>query len=219
MSNRFAFLLPIMIVAIITLTIGLSLEPAAAKLIYTEGRLVENATVVFYGLAIIVALAVKRPYLGLRCHTAIVLAIMAGRELDMHKSFTTESMFKISYYMKPHDPVMIRVLAGCLVLILLGVLLSYARHLKGVLRNLWESRPHAITLAVVLVIVPVSKIFDSSPRMARKFLGIDFPDELRFWLFLSEESLEFLIPVLILLAVVQYNLNSPTAQPAIHTQA
>ncbi len=219
MSNRFAFLLPIMIVAITTLTIGLSLEPAAAKLIYQEGRLVENATVVIYGLAIVVALAVNRPNLGLRCHTALVLAIMAGRELDLHKSFTTESMFKISYYMKPHDPVMIRVLAGCLVLILLGVFLSYARHLKGVWRNLWEGRAHAITVAVVLVTVPVSKIFDSSPRMVHKFLGIDFPDELRFWLLLSEESLELLIPVLILLAVVQYNLSTATVRPAIHKQA
>lgn len=219
MLSRFAFLIPTVIVVITTLAIGLSLEHDAAKLIFSEGRLVENATVVVYALAIIVALAVKHPHLAMRCHTALILAIMAARELDMHKSFTTESMIKISYYSKPLDPVYIRVISACVVLTLLAFLLVYLKHLKGFFMDLWRGRAYAVTMAAVLVILPVSKTFDSSPRMAKKFLAIDFPEELRLWLFLSEESLEFLMPVLILLAVVQFSRTAIDSQPAIQAQA
>lgn len=209
LKRRTAFLWLLAAVGLSTLTAGLSLEPAKAKLVYSEGQLVENATVLLYGLALALLLGWSKGERELRLLIALVVSLCAFRELDLHKAYTSESLLKISYYIKGDDPILGRIVAGIVLIAILALLfrtLVYCRNLWAELR---AGRPYAFSALTAILMLPISKVFDSSPRMIHKHLGIALDKELRQGLLLTEESLELAVPLLIILSIAQFNIAPP----------
>lgn len=203
--RRFLFLGVLALVAVPTLVLGLVLDRESAHVLYSEDRLVENATVLAYGVAVVVLLAWSRASWSFRLHSALVVAILALRELDWHKAFTAESFMKITYYVRADDPLLVRLAAGLVLLAVVGILLGYLYRLSRSVAALRAGQPYAYSTLAAAVALPVSKAMDSGARMIHKHVGYDTPDSVRHWLHLYEETLELAIPLVMMLAVAQYN--------------
>ncbi len=187
------------------LLLGLSLERAAGQYFFSEGRPVEDANVVAYALVVLLLLIWSRAPRDFRLHSAVVITFLALRELDFHNAFTSDSFMKISYYSRGADPLWGRVLAGLIFLAVLAITLAYLIRLARLRGALAAGRPYALSSLAALVLLPLSKVMDSGAREIQRQTGYDTPEEIRYWVTLLEESTELAIPLIMLLAIVQYN--------------
>ena len=98
MLNRtWSLFFPLVLLAAVTLLLGFMLTAKEIKVLYSEDHLIESATVLGYGLALLLLIASSRLAWRLRLLGGVVLLLCAARELDAHKAFTAESCLKISY--------------------------------------------------------------------------------------------------------------------------
>lgn len=205
LRQRYLFLVPIAAVGLGTLGLALLLEQPALQRLYAEGQLIENATVAFYALAVILLLCWSKAGRRFRWLSAFAVLLCALRELDWHNAFTSESLLKLSYYVRDDDPIAVRILAGVVVLGILAVLLRYFTYARALKAAVGAGRPHGYSALAAILLLPLSKTFDSSPRMIQKHLDIDLAAGLRHVIHLTEESLELAIPLLIALSIAQFN--------------
>lgn len=206
LKKRSAFLLLLAAIGALTVLTGLTLEKAEIRLLYSEGQLIENATVLLYGAALALLLGWSNGERELRLLIALVVSLCAFRELDLHKAYTSESLFKISYYIRGDDPIMGRVVAGIIVVAILALLFRTLIYCRNLFKELWAGRPFAYSALTAILLLPFSKALDSGPRMIHKHFDIDLPADVRLWLQVAEETLEFAIPLLIVLSVAQFNI-------------
>ena len=80
------------------------------------------------------------------------------------------------------------------------------------LMRLWRARdaikagiPHALTTLVAVALLPLSKAVDSSVGQIKKILGLTVAQEFQDWMRVAEETIELAVPVLMLLAISQFN--------------
>ncbi len=205
LKKRSAFLLLLAMIGAATVLTGLSLEQARTRVLYSEGQLIENATVLLYGAALALLLGWSNGERELRLMVALVVSLCAFRELDLHKAYTSESLFKISYYIRGDDPIMGRVVAGIILVAILALLVRTLIYCRNLFKELWAGRPFAYSALTSILLLPFSKAFDSGPRMIHKHFGIDLPAEVRLGLLVTEETLELAVPLLIILSIAQYN--------------
>lgn len=205
LKKRSAFLLLLAATGAVTVLTVLSLEPVKTRLLYSEGQLIENATVLFYGAALALLLGWSNGERELRLLISLVVSLCAFRELDLHKAYTSESLFKISYYVRGDDPIMGRIVAGIILVAILALLFRTLIYCRNLFKELWAGRPFAFSALTAILLLPLSKAFDSSPRMIHKHLGMDLSADVRLGLLVTEETLEFAIPLLIILSVAQFN--------------
>lgn len=202
---RFAFLLPLGLVWAAALGAAAMLRPAAADKLFSEGQLVENANVVAYVAVLFYFLLRSRASWALRWHGALVMAFLAMRELDFHNRFTAESFMKISYYGRDADPLWGRILAGVIFLSVLVLCLGFLLKLYRRRAALQAGAAHAISCLAAVVLLPLTKVVDSAPREIERQFGYDLSTAARLWLKVLEESSELAVPVIILLAIWQFN--------------
>lgn len=204
MLNRtWSLFFPLALLGAVTLLLGFMLTVKEIKVLYSEDNLIESATVLGYGLALLILLATTRVAWRFRLLGAVVLLLCAARELDAHKAFTAESFLKISYYLRNDDPLWQRVLAGLALLAIALVLIRLLADLPRLLEALGDGRPAAFSLLAAILVLPLAKLLDSGPRMVHKFHGYDLPAEPRLWFLMAEETLEFAAPLLFILALAQ----------------
>jgi hypothetical protein len=185
--------------------IGAGWEFDRAREFFREGEIVENLTVAAYVAAIALLMLWSRAAWPLRLHTALIMAFFAMREMDLHKAFTSDSFMKLSYYARGEDPLVGRILAGLVLLAMLAVLIRYLWYGRPLLSALLAKRPFADSALLAVVLVPGSKVLDSVLGLMAKHLGHQPTDNERLWLGLFEETLELAIPLMVILAVVQFN--------------
>jgi len=207
LQKRSAFLLLLVAVGAVTVLTALSIEPARIKVLYSEGQLIENTTVLLYGAALALLLGWSAGERELRLLIALVVSLCAFRELDLHKAYTSESLFKISYYIRGDDPIMGRIVAGIIFIAILALLFRTLIYCRNLLKGIGAGQPFAYSALTAILLLPISKVFDSSPRMIHKHLGFDLPADVRLGLLVTEETLEFTVPLLIILSVAQYNVG------------
>jgi hypothetical protein len=182
----------------------------------SEGGHVENLTVAGYGIAAAAAWVLRdrrwRP--GLAMALVVVLLAFGARELDWHRSWTGVSVLKLSFYFGSHSiasKLMSAMLVGIVAVAMAYVALWGAGPLRNALR---QRRPVAITVATFLVVMVVSKLIDRSLNLFLEIAGRQFDLSERARQLALEESLELLLPVFVVVALLQHARRPPVTSVA-----
>ncbi len=205
LRRQFGFLWLLGTLGLATACLVLIVDRETAWALFQESGPYENATVVVYGLAMIAMLAWVKGGLPFRLHSALVLGVLAARELDLHKAFTSESTLRLSYYTSDLDPLDTRIAAAIVVGAAHLLLIAMVIHGKRLWIALRAGRADAYSVAVAVVLLPLSKALDKAPGFIQETLGYQLT-EAQFRPFrMVEETVELAIPLLVVLAVAQFN--------------
>lgn len=170
-----------------------------------ENGMVEILSAAGY-VTVIVALCREAGGAFVRRHAYFLLIPLAMllRELDFHTRFTTINMTKSSFYVSAEVPLVEKLLAVLVlvVLIWLGVAMV-RRHAKGFLADLRAGRAYAVSLALAGFLTVASKLVDCLARKLGGF-GIVLSEHGQYAGDIFEEVMELGIPLFFLIAVFAY---------------
>lgn len=129
---------------------------------------------------------------------AYVLQVYVMREADFHRTFTTSNVTKESYYTDPGNPLLVKLLAGSiLVCCLLGVFYLAIRYARPCINALIQRAPWFIAVGLWFSLLFLSQIYDKSV----------FKDSPDLRIKNIEEMLEFSASLFAFLAAAQYSLG------------
>lgn len=183
------------------------LVPAADMLAFVaEGGVVETLTLVAYVIAIFgVVFYGKAARVSTRSALVVILAYMLMRELDLHKSVSTESILKSKFWLGSQIPVTDKLLAVMILLpIFCALLWLVLKKTSHFLRGLFDRQAWAISVFCFLAVLCISKSIDRSLNVLADMLHTRFPSWLVALQVSQEEFMELMLPVLVLVAVLQY---------------
>lgn len=191
------------------------LPPPVVRTLFWEGGPVERLTELLYVAGAIVAWSYRgslRGSLALRLALSVTMLAAAAREADLHKHWTGTSVLRVSWYYG-NAPALHRLVAALVV----GSVLVAAFHLlRRAWRGWWPAlrrgEAHAATVAVLFATLFCSKTLDRSRAVLAEQLGIVMTAATAALVRVLEETLELALPMLAMLAVVQY--LAPPATPA-----
>ena len=189
---------------LVTAILAIVLDSATADLLSREGHLIENLTVILYLGVIIYLFFVAAGNRKFRYHSAFVVLLFVLRELDMHRKLVSGSILNFSYYLQPEISLAERLAVGIVVLACAYVLIRYITYGKGLASGLHNRYGYALTIVAALLIMLITKLLDSAPRILRENFAITISSEVKMPMRVLEEILELGIPLLILLACLQY---------------
>jgi hypothetical protein len=183
----------------------LATTPAAMERLADESGFIESLTVVIYSIAITALMASFRRAPRLLIGSAFAVALLAARELDLHR-LTSESAMALNSYGPGGMPLREQIVAGALVLALAVPAAAFViSHARPFLAALTAGRPAAWTVATVILLLAYSASIDGLQRKASRFFGVTLPPaETQHFLGAFEEGMELMIPLLILLALAQF---------------
>lgn len=189
--------------------------PAATQTtLLAEGGFYESLSVVGYLLCILALVWTLRGAVLRVWYLPLVLAVMAGRELDLDKSLFTRGLFKARQYTGEGVPLGERLIAGLiLALIVTAILLMLWRHARPYLTALFRGRAWAGAVLLGIGFTVAYKLLDG---IARKLapLGIEVSADAERTAFVVEEIGELGIPVMFLVAILLWPGPAPaTAHP------
>jgi hypothetical protein len=169
---------------------------------FSEAGFFENLS--FYGwlVAPILIFLRVRP-IGYRAVAFALLSLaFAAREADWQKKFTTEGAMKINYYQNASVPIMERLIAGIIVLILIAGLIYavYASIRFLFFEGGWKERS-GVWLFITGICLVLGKSFDRLPAELDNLFNISISSGLVTHLTALEEGLEALAPVVFLWSV------------------
>ena len=176
------------------------------SLFVQENGTVETLTLVAYVVAIIVVVCFgRRVVLPTRCAILMVLAYMFMGEMDLHKRISSESILKIRFWLGSQIPVADKLLA-VLVLFPLAWSIAYLilKHARIFIGELVRKRAWSVSVLTFFVVLAVSKSIDRMVSVLTDFSCMYFPDWVLVLRTSQDEFLEFLLPVLVLVAFLQY---------------
>ena len=171
-----------------------------------ENGTVENLTLVFYVIAILVVIFDRIPArFSTKLATIIMLSYMFMREADWHKSLSSESILKIKFWLGSHIPVSDKLLAiGVLIPVAWMIVYFVWNYTKSFWKALWEGEGYAISILMFLFTLVASKVLDRSLNMLTELYQMYFPEWLVALQTSQEEFLECLLPILIIVVIIQY---------------
>ena len=171
-----------------------------------ESGWIEVATAILYFVAVAALLASWRWDGRFMVHSAFIVSLLGARELEAHKAFTTDSVLGTRFYFRDHVELPEKLIAGAVMLVLLVIVLRYLRNWHRLRHGLVLRSPAAISAALAILLLPATKSLDAFGRVA---IGLGF--EINFDINvvgIVEESVELAIPVVILLAAIQFYIAS-----------
>lgn len=171
-----------------------------------EGHFVETLTLVFYAIAIVFVFCYKigTTKLSYRFALAFVLFAMMAREADLHKIFGM-SMLKIKFWLTNAAPLPSKLLAALIILsILIAIFYIILNNYKTWFQDLKSKQAYAISVLMFFIVLVVSKILDRSLNMINEITGWMAPRWMVAYQQPQEEYLECILPILIMIAVIQY---------------
>jgi hypothetical protein len=166
-----------------------------------EFGLIENAQIGLIAVLIIYLVLYMRPTDANMGWMMVVLAgLLLFREMDAHKLYAGESIWKLTFYTRFDAPVMVKILAGLFTLSAIGILITiFIRQARPFLTGLWQGRAVAWVTGSALGGIVLSKLADS---FHRTLSFIDLPADYDRWRVVYEESMELTAYVLLLMAVI-----------------
>lgn len=174
-----------------------------------EGGFIETLTLFFYAIAAVFALCYGRKTIRLtsRVAIAILMIAMLAREADLHKVFGM-SMLKIKFWLTTESTFTAKLAAILIILFLAFALYILIRNAgKQWLSDSKHGLAYAITLWLFLAVLVISKIIDRSVNMIDEMTNWMAPTWVVAIQLPQEEYLECLLPLLIIVAIIQYNHN------------
>lgn len=171
-----------------------------------ETGTVETLTLIAYIVVIVVMVCLgNQSTMPARCAIAIVLAYMFMREMDLHKSLSTQSILKSKFWLGNQIPVTDKWLAALVLLPLVWSMVYLVwKHARFFIGELVRKRAWAVSGLVFFMVLVVSLCIDRSVDVLSGFSSIHFSDRFLVLRTSQEEALEFMLPILILLAFLQY---------------
>lgn len=189
------------IAASIALALAFSIPMGEASLgLTSEGGLIENLTLALYAL-VLVAAVIMHPR-GYRAAglVGLMAVLMALREVDAHKAFTTYGVFKTRLYVSPDVPLSEKIFAALAVIALVVMMVQALRAAWGYLRH--RAPQAGVTLLVLCGFVVFLKEVDGLPRVLKKMDMALTPEVLAISKAV-EETGEMGLPLLLGLALYQ----------------
>lgn len=193
--------------------IGLAIPSHISPSFIEEGGPVEAGTIVLYVAAALAVALIRLPALSRldKLCVAIVLLAFAAREADLHVALFGISILKARFYSTLASPGQIAVALLLLVPIAASFAWLTVRHGRQFLRSPSRWPASITTLAVFIFALILAKSMDRLPSMLRAANVLEDVSERVLRVMAGvEEVMEFSLPVLVLLAVVQ-GLWSPRA--------
>ncbi len=163
---------------------------------------IEVSTAVIYFTAAFLLLTVRRHDPWFFAHSAFVVALMGSRELDLHKAFTSDSVLSTRFYFRDLAGLQEKLISGVVVTIFAAIVLYYLRYWPRLRDGLSRRSPAAISAALAIAFIPLTKFLDAFGRLMAGF-GFEVTFDINI-VGIVEESSEQAIPVVIALAVAQY---------------
>lgn len=199
--------IPLLIVAVYIVMVLLLPAEGLARAT-REGGPVEMPSALAYFAAVPMLLWLSRDDRSFFLSAALLMTLLGGRELEFHEAFTTDSVLKLSYYVRDHVPVMEKLASAAVLAVVAAVLLRFVlRNGRRLLRGVIERRAPAWSIAVAVALLPVTKlVLDTGPRVLRDDLSLALPANARMAFGAFEEMIELAIPLLFLWAIAQYAL-------------
>lgn len=190
---------------LISLIISFTVDEAARSSWVAESGPVETLTIGLHLLGASVLL-LSALFLGDRTFAwrwAFILGLFAAREADWHKKFTTEGIFRSSYYVRSEAPIMERVVVGLAMLLIAYVVLSFVFGNLGRLLGAIRSRTRWAMFGLVGILLLISgKSLDAMTWITRA-IGTDWRPQIAT-VNLFEEVTEMTGALLICVAVLCY---------------
>lgn len=177
--------------------------PEITEFLYSETSVYEVFSHWLWGVLAILSLISIMP-LRLRISVAAAALLMGARELDMHKSLFSMSFIKTKFYTSA-DITLNEKLIGVTILILILLLAGY---LLAQLLQRMKQRCLDAPLALMLIgfgMGLVSKVLDRFSSQMRELFNIFVTNETRLMIMALEESLEMIMPVFLIMALLIYN--------------
>ncbi|HXG49591.1 MAG TPA: hypothetical protein VNO52_18360 [Methylomirabilota bacterium] len=171
--------------------------------VYAEGGVIESVSIAAWvTLGALVALGRHRLSKSTSAAALVLCLAAAAREADWHKSFTTASILKLSYYADAANPLAERVLVGAAVVAVAcagAILLSRGIRLlrSGGLRD-----PSARVLLAALGLLVATKVLDRAPAIIEETWPTQLSVAARRHTQALEEGLEAAIPMVFMYLVV-----------------
>lgn len=197
---------------ILLVTLGLTLAPERAEVVFGEEWWFEDLSPVFWlGLGAVLLFA-KPIRLSRRIGMAVIAAALAAREEGWHKKFTTDSLFKSDYYQMAGVPLAEKMVAGAiavgLTITLIWLLVLGGREVLA--RGGWR-RPWGWLALFAVAISPILKAVDRGPSILRVRFDITLPDNIDMVMLSLEEGFEAALPLIFLVALALYLIDRRSA--------
>jgi hypothetical protein len=184
-----------------------ALPAPTVRTLFWEGGPVERLTEILYLAAAAFAWTNRRSPRGdtaLRLALTVTLLAAAAREADWHKHWTGTSVLRVSYYYGS-APAAQRLVAAIIVATVLVAAWHLARRAwRGWWPALRRGEAFAATVGVLFTALAAGKVLDRSRAMLAEQFGIVMTQATADLVRVLEETLELSLPLLALLALVQY---------------
>ncbi len=212
-SRRMGWVLLLGLLAVFAVQMGIvnALPAAMQTTLLAEGGFYESLSVLGYLLCIAALIWTLRSAILRVWYLPLVLAVMAGRELDLDKSLFTRGLFKARQYTGDNVPLGERLIAGLiLALIVTAILLMLWRHARPFMTALLRGRAWAGAVLLGIGFTVAYKLLDG---IARKLapLGVEISADAERTAFVVEEIGELGIPVMFLAAILLWPGAPPDA--------
>jgi hypothetical protein len=221
-KNYFVFVLSPAAAAVASV-LWLLLPTGNVTALMAEGGVIEVWTLYAYGLA---ALAV-----GLTLRVAVdkvaagaillVLGFLGAREMDLHLSLTGTSILRLSYYLQGPFSAEKAAALGTVMTFLVCVGYLWRRNAASFWRNVRSGEALALSAFAFFLTAIGAKILDRAVNVLRQDFGIDVPAATAALVLSLEETLELALPLIVVVAAVQYlraRRSASVAAPAMSVQ-
>ncbi len=181
------------------------MSPEALLRLMDETGPIEHATALLYflGAAWVLVAGVPQTERPLRLPLGVLLCGFGARELDLHKAFSGLSVLKGSFYLGD-APWAHKLAALAAVLpVLAAIVVLLLRYTAPVWRGLRRGQAGAVTVAVFVATLVVSKILDRSRMVLLEDYGVDVGVSVSALLVALEESLELALPLIVMAALLR----------------
>ncbi|MEM7250080.1 MAG: hypothetical protein AAF493_01565 [Pseudomonadota bacterium] len=214
-AQCFRLMLAVLLMLLAVFAGALWMDSSAATRFMREDGPVETATVALYGLCLaLMFLRGGMSYLRKHWYAATLVLVLALRELDLHKEFTTMGIFRTRFFLSDKVPAAEKLIGALVIIAILAVLIiAVRRHWRRWWQGLRQLNPIAVGITVAVLLGVLSKTLDGSKRKLES-IGLDVTDMLQERLFLVEETLELGIPCFLLIALHAY-LKRPAPKPEV----
>ncbi len=191
-------------VVVCSAVFGLFATSQAAGAVLTENGPVETASVALHLLVAGVAFVFWRRHGGLFGFLAVVEALMAMREMDFHRAFTTFGVFSTRLYARADVPLAEKLGAGLILLAIVAALAGLLWRSRAEIRGMAAARSAAFHGLIAIAVFTVSlKEIDGLPRMLAR-VGVILSERAEILSHSIEELGEMALPVLVLAVVLQH---------------
>jgi hypothetical protein len=189
--------------ALLALIINVALPLAAVEILFAEGGLVENATVVAYALAMVAIWLPSSARFSRSSAVAgtIVLAACVAREISLRRWIieAADGSFCCAHELSASLALIMVVALAAATLVLCR------RHAAQVWRGLALRSPVPTTLFAIFCATALSQLFDRLPSQS-------LPTSSALLALSLEETLELIIPMLVIMAALQSRLGTRTSR-------